>query len=482
METKLLIGNENLAASDGKTFERRNPITGEVATRAAAASIEDVGAAVNAAARAFIEWSATGPNHRRSLLLKAADLLEAHTPEFTSLMAAETGATTAWVAFNVSLAVNVIREAAALTTQITGETILSDKPGCLSITIRQPVGVVLSIVPWNGPIVLAARAVAYPIACGNTVVLKASEMCPATHCLIGQLMRDAGFPAGVVNVITNAPADAEKIVGALIAHPAVRRINFTGSTKTGRIIAETAARYLKPVLLELGGKAPLIVLDDADLDAAVNAAAFGAFVNQGQVCMSTERIIVDESVATDFVHKFRLKTESISSGNPRKGDVVVGTMIDRVPAERVGALVSEAIGDGAKLVTGGTSDRAMMTPTILDLVTPKMRIYHEETFGPVTCVVRAKGPEDAIQIANDTEYGLSAAVFGRDINRAFSVAMRIDSGMCHINGPTVNDEAQMPFGGTKSSGYGRFGGRAVIDEFTELRWITIESAGQHYPF
>jgi acyl-CoA reductase-like NAD-dependent aldehyde dehydrogenase len=351
-----------------------------------------------------------------------------------------------------------------------------------SITIRQPAGVVLSIVPWNGPIVLAARAVAYPIACGNTVVLKASEMCPATHCLVGQLMLDAGFPAGVVNVITNAPANAEKIVGALIAHPAVRRINFTGSTKTGRIIAETAARYLKPVLLELGGKAPLIVLDDADLDAAVNAAAFGAFVNQGQVCMSTERIIVDESVAADFVDKFRLKTESISSGNPRKDDVVIGTMIDRLPAERVGALVSEAIGDGAKLVTGGTTDRAMMTPTILDLVTPKMRIYHEETFGPVTCVVRASGPEDAIQIANDTEYGLSAAVFGRDINRAFSVAMRIDSGMCHINGPTVNDEAQMPFGGTKSSGHGRFGGRAVIDEFTELRWITIEAAGQPYPF
>lgn len=482
MDTRLLIGNENLAARDGKTFERRNPITGEVATRAAAASIEDVRAAVNAAAQAFIEWSATGPNHRRSLLLKAADLLEANTPEFTSLMGAETGATAAWVAFNVGLAVNVIREAAALTTQITGETILSDKPNCLSITIRQPVGVVLSIVPWNGPIVLAARAVEYPIACGNTVILKASEMCPATHCLIGQLMRDAGFPAGVVNVITNAPTDAEKIVGALIAHPAVRRINFTGSTKTGRIIAETAARYLKPVLLELGGKAPLIVLDDADLDAAVNAAAFGAFVNQGQVCMSTERIIVDESVATDFVHKFRLKTESISTGNPRKEDVVVGTMIDRVPAERVGALVSEAIGDGAKLVTGGTSDRAIMTPTILDLVTSKMRIYHEETFGPVTCVVRAKGAEDAIRIANDTEYGLSAAVFGRDINRVFSVAMRIDSGMCHINGPTVNDEAQMPFGGTKSSGYGRFGGRAVIDEFTELRWITIESAGQHYPF
>jgi vanillin dehydrogenase len=187
-------------------------------------------------------------------------------------------------------------------------------------------------------------------------------------------------------------------------------------------------------------------------------------------------------VATDFVHKFRLKTESISTGNPRKEDVVVGTMIDRVPAERVGALVSEAIGDGAKLVTGGTSDRAIMTPTILDLVTSKMRIYHEETFGPVTCVVRAKGAEDAIRIANDTEYGLSAAVFGSDINRAFSVAMRIDSGMCHINGPTVNDEAQMPFGGTKSNGYGRFGGRAVIDEFTELRWITIESAGQHYPF
>src|SRR5277367_2338925 len=233
MDSSLLIDNKDVAASNGATFERRNPLTSEVATRAAAATVEDAIAAVESAAKAFPAWVKTGPNERRTLLLKAADVLESRTPEFTELMKEETGATAGWVKFNVGLAAGIMREAAGLTTQITGETIPSDKPGCLSITIRQPVGVVLSIAPWNGPIILAVRAVAYPLACGNTVVLKASELSPGTHALIGQVMRDAGVPKGVVNVVSNAPADAGKIVGALIAHPAVRRVNFTGSTKTG---------------------------------------------------------------------------------------------------------------------------------------------------------------------------------------------------------------------------------------------------------
>jgi acyl-CoA reductase-like NAD-dependent aldehyde dehydrogenase len=326
------------------------------------------------------------------------------------------------------------------------------------------------------------RAIAAPLACGNTVILKASEISPGTQGLLGKVFADAGFPPGVVNVISNAPADAGKVVELLIAHPAVRRVNFTGSTRVGRIVAETAGRHLKPVLLELGGKAPLLVLDDADLDQAVNAAAFGAFIYQGQVCMSTERVVVDEKIADDFVTKFAVKAQSLPAGNPRNGNIVLGPMIGVESAERVEGLIKDAVAKGAKLMAGGQREDAIMAATVLDFVTPEMRIYAEESFGPVASVVRVKTIEDAIRVANDTEYGLSSAVFGRDVNRALAVARRIESGICHINGPTVQDEAQTPFGGMKASGYGRFNGLAAINEFTELRWITIETEPHHYPF
>jgi acyl-CoA reductase-like NAD-dependent aldehyde dehydrogenase len=242
-----------------------------------------------------------------------------------------------------------------------------------------------------------------------------------------------------------------------------------------------AGKYLKPVLLELGGKAPLIVLDDADLDGAVNAAAFGAFMNQGQICMSTERIIVDESVADAFVAKLAAKASKLPAGDPR-GHVVLGSMIDLAPAERMDVYIKDAVDKGAVLACGGKRTGTVVEATLLDKVTPKMRIYNEESFGPVKSVIRVKGVDEAVRVANDTDYGLSSAVFGKDIMRAMAVAKRIHAGICHINGPTVNDEAQMPFGGMGASGYGRFGGRAAIAEFTDLRWITIEDPQQHYPF
>ncbi len=482
MDTKLFINNEDVAATGDATYLRHDPVSNEVATRASAATVEDAISAADAAAAALPAWSATGQTERRRLLLKAADLMEVHTADFAAVMAGEVGASAGWAGFNVHLAAGILREAASLTTQIQGETIPTDKPGTLSMTIRQPVGVVLSIAPWNGPVILATRAIAYPLACGNTVVLKASELSPGTHLLIAKVLCEAGIPKGVLNVITNDPADASDIVSALIAHPAVRRVNFTGSTRVGRIIAETAGRHLKPVLLELGGKSPLLVLDDADLDEAVNAAIFGAFVYQGQVCMSTERIIVDETVADLFVEKFVARAAALPVGDPRKGACVIGPLITRDASLRLENLIADSLKEGAKLVTGGKVNGPFMAATILDHVTPQMRVYDEETFGPMTCVVRARGVEDAIRLANSSAYGLSGAVFGRDVSRALSVAMRIESGSCHVNGATVQDEAQIPFGGTKASGYGRFGGRAVIDEFTELRWITIESTPQHYPF
>ncbi len=482
-DLSMLINGLKVTAERNATFERRNPLDGTIATRAPAATPADAVMAVEAAAEAFKTWSETGPSERRALLLKAADKLEAKLPQFVEAVAAETGATGMWAGFNVMLAAGMIREAASLTTQIAGEVIPSDVPGSLAMAVRQPAGVVLGMAPWNAPIILGVRAIATPLACGNTVILKGSENCPRTHQLIIEAFQEAGLPAGVVNYVTNAPQDAAAVVEAMVAHPAVRRVNFTGSTRVGRIIAMTCAKYLKPVVLELGGKAPLVILDDADIDDAVNAAAFGCFANSGQICMSTERIVVDEAVADEFVRKFVAKAKSLPLGDPRKSEpVVLGSVIGMSTVEHCNALIDDAIAKGAKLACGGKADSTLMPATVLDHVTPAMRIYHEESFGPVKPIVRVRGVEAAIACANDNEYGLSAAVFGRDLARAMNVARKIDSGICHVNGPTVHDEAQMPFGGVKGSGIGRFGGRAGIAEFTELRWMTVQTQPRHYPF
>ncbi|MCX5496066.1 aldehyde dehydrogenase [Kaistia dalseonensis] len=481
LDVPLLLRGRDLPASDGGAFERLNPITGEVASRAAAATLMDAAAAGSAAAAAYPAWSALGPGERRAKLMLAADRIEASRAAFIATMAEETGATAAWAEFNVTLGAAILRDAASLTTAVAGTMIPSDKPGMMAFGMRQPVGVVLGMAPWNAPVILGVRALAMPLACGNSVILKASELCPATHRLIGEAFRDAGLGQGVVNVVSNAPADAARVVEALIAHPAIRRINFTGSTRVGRVIAEVAARHLKPVLLELGGKAPFVVLDDADLDEAVSAAAFGAFMNQGQICMSTERIVVDEKVADAFVDRLTRKAATLVAGDPRRGTTPLGAVVGLDAVERIDSLVKDALSKGAVLRVGGHANGTLMDATVIDRVTPAMRIYSEESFGPVVAVVRVRGVDEAVRVANDTEYGLSSAVFSRDVKRAIDVAKRLESGICHINGPTVHDEAQMPFGGVKASGYGRFGGLAAIPEFTELRWITVSSQPGSYP-
>ncbi|MFZ3121099.1 MAG: aldehyde dehydrogenase [Variovorax sp.] len=479
-EVPLLIGGQSRPAADGRVFERRNPVTGEVVSRVAAATLEDADAAVAAAQAAFPAWAALAPNERRTRLLKAAEQMAARAPEFLAL-AGETGAMANWYGFNVHLAANMLREAAAMTTQIYGEVVPSDVPGSFAMALRQPCGVVLGIAPWNAPVILGTRAVAMPLACGNTLVLKASELSPALHRLIGQVLQDSGLGDGVVNVITNAPEDAPAIVARLIANPAVRRVNFTGSTHVGRIIGELSARHLKPALLELGGKAPLLVLNDADLDAAVEAAAFGAYFNQGQICMSTERLVVDAKVADAFVDKLAKKAASLQAGDPQDGASLLGSLIDVSAGQRIKALIDDAVAKGARLVTGGQLDGSIMQATLLDGVTADMRLYHEESFGPVAVVLRGAGDEELLRLANDSEFGLSAAIFSRDVSRALLLAQRVESGICHINGPTVHDEAQMPFGGVKASGYGSFGSKASIDFFTQLRWVTIQNGPRHYP-
>lgn len=478
---QLLIDGKQRPSADGQTFVRNSPMTGLPATVAAAATPEDAREAADAAARAFAAWSSISPAERRALLNAAADRLEACGGEIAKAMASEIGATAAWAGFNVKLASDMLREAASITTMIKGEVIPSNRPGNMAMAIRQPVGVVLSIAPWNAPVILGIRSIAMALACGNTVVMKSSEISPRTHALMVDAVQSAGLPAGVLNVISNAPEDAGAVVEALISHDAVRRVNFTGSTRVGRIIAELSARHLKPALLELGGKAPMIVLEDADLDAAVAAAAFGAYMNQGQICMSTERLIVDASIADAFVEKLAEKVKSLDVGDPGEGKTALGCVVDQGAADRIERLVRDAVEKGAIVVAGGHANGVLVEATLVDHVAPTMMLYREESFGPTASVVRVGSVDEAVRVANDTEYGLAACVFGQNITRALSVAKRIESGICHVNGPTVHDEAQMPFGGVKDSGYGRFGGTAGIAEFTDLRWITIQNGVPHYP-
>lgn len=481
MDLGLLINNTDIPADDDAQFERRSPVSGKVATKAAAGGKKDVDAAVKAADKAFPAWASMGPGLRRKILNDCADALEARASDFIELGQKETGGTAPWYGFNVMLAAGMLREAASMTTQIKGEIIPSNKPGTLSMGYRQPVGVLVGMAPWNAPIILGVRCFAMPLACGNTIVMKASEKCPGLHRLIGDCMVEGGLPKGVLNIITHSAEAAPDVVNALIDHPLTRRINFTGSTRVGRIIAERAAKHLKPCLLELGGKAPCIVLEDADIDAAVKGAAFGAFMNQGQICMSTEKIIVVEEIADAFCAAFAEKAESLKTGNPDE-QVHLASVVDRNTIDHVARLIDDATSKGAEVLAGGSPKKGTIMPaTIVADVTPQMDIYAAESFGPVTTIIRARDEDHAVEIANDTEYGLSSAVFTQNIQRGLEVAKRLQTGIAHINGPTVGDEAQMPFGGTKASGYGRFGGTAAIDEFTELRWITIEDPDQHYP-
>ncbi|HHV4047871.1 TPA: aldehyde dehydrogenase family protein [Klebsiella pneumoniae] len=434
-------------AEGRRTFTRRHPAHDESASVAAAASLADGKRCVEAAACAFPLWRDTAPAERRRLLLEAAEQMLLREAKFIAAMAAETGATAHWAGFNVHLAADILREAAALTTQIEGQIIPSNVPGNL----------------------------ATPLACGNTVILKGAELSPAAQGLIIDALDAAGFPPGVVNYLTCAPEDAPALVESLIAHPAVRRVNFTGSTPVGRIIARTCGQYLKPAVLELGGKAPLLVLDDADIEQAAAGAVFGAFANAGQICMSTERIIVDNAVAEAFIPLLARRAAALPAA-------LTGPVVDMNTIARCNALIDDALAKGARLLTGGKANDTHMSPTLLDGVTREMRLWREESFGPVKAIIRVHSEEEALAVANDSEYGLSAAVYSRDSARAWNVAQRLHTGICHINGPTVHDEAQMPFGGCKASGYGRFGGRAGIAEFTELRWITIQTQPRELPF
>ncbi|MFB9923149.1 aldehyde dehydrogenase family protein [Amycolatopsis halotolerans] len=480
-KSDLFIAGRSVPARDGRYVRTVEAVTAAPIADVAAATVADADRAVDAAAEALPGWAGIPPARRRAVLSRAAELFGERAAELSAVMGREMGATRPWCRFNVQVAQALLVEAAAQAYSAVGEVIPSDVPGLTAMGIRQPAGVVVGIAPWNAPLVLGVRAVAMPLVYGNTVVLKASEQTPLTHAAVVKILHDAGAPAGTVNLIGNAPEDAPSIVEALVAHPATARVNFTGSTRVGRIVGELGGRHLTRVVLELGGKAPVVVLADADLEAAAAAASFGAFMNQGEICMSTERVIVERPVADKLSALLAERAAKLVVGPPDDDAAQIGPLVHAGARDHVMALIEDAVRQGAEVLAGGSADGLYVQPTVLRHVTPAMRIYHEETFGPVVSVIEAADADEAVAIANDTEYGLAAAVFSRDGGRALDVARRIRSGICHINGATVHDEPQMPFGGVGASGWGRFGSRAALEEFTELRWITQQSGERHYP-
>jgi aldehyde dehydrogenase (NAD+) len=479
---KMYIGGKWVDAANGKTFEDMNPYTGEVYAHIPAGTREDAKRAIEAAQAAFPAWAATPPSLRRKIFLKAADIMERRQDELVKAMMEEAGGTIGISMFQMFFVPGLYRMAASAAYDVKGEIIPADHKDSFFMAVRQPAGVVSAFGPFNVPYILCSRAFAVPVAYGNTAVLKPSEDAPVTGgILLAEIFEEAGLPPGVLNVITSTREDAVEVGDEMIANPAVKRISFTGSTQVGRIIAEKAGRHLKRATLELGGKDPLIILGDADIDYAVDAAIWGAFMHQGQICMSTERIIIDKTLADEFTAKLRDRALALPMGDPTNPATAIGPLINQRAVDLVHAHVQEAIAGGAELVCGGRYDKLVYHPTIVTDVKPDMRIFTEQTFGPVVTITTVNDAEEALAVANNSTYGLSSGILTKDLTRALDIAMRLETGMVHIGDQTVNDEPQVPFGGVKGSGYGRFGGQAALDEFTELRWINVQRTPRTFP-
>ena len=479
---KMFIGGKWVDAANGKTFEDMNPYTGEVYAYLAAGKREDATRAIEAAKAAFPEWSSMPPSARRKVFLKAADIMERRQDELVKAMMEEVGGTIGISMFQMFFVPGLYRSAAAAPFDVKGEIIPADHKDSFFMAIRQPAGVVGCFAPFNVPYILASRSFALPMAYGNTAVLKPSEEASVTGgILLAEIFEEAGLPPGVLNVITCSREDAVEVGDEMISNPAVRRISFTGSTDVGRIIAEKAGRHLKRAVLELGGKDPLIILGDADIDYAVDAATWGAFLHQGEICMSTERIIIEKKIADRFTEKLKERALALPMGDPTNPAIAIGPLINQRAVDLVHAHVQEAVAGGAELVTGGQYDNLIYHPTIVTDVKPNMRLFTDQTFGPVAPIIVVNDAEEALAVANNSKYGLSSGIITNDFTRALDLAMRLETGMVHIGDQTVNDEPQVPFGGVKGSGYGRFGGQAALDEFTELRWINVQRTKRTFP-
>jgi acyl-CoA reductase-like NAD-dependent aldehyde dehydrogenase len=478
-EYQQYIGGE--WAGSGRLFDDLDPYRGTVMARIPAGTRADAARAVDAAAAAFPGWADLPPAEKQTLFLRAADITERRAGEITALLAAETGCAGGFAGFQVLTATRLLRQAANWGYLPAGEVIRSDMPGTFALALRRPLGVVAGISPWNGAHVLAWRTVVNPLAFGNTVVLKPSELAPVSAgLLVAEIMAEAGFPAGVVNVVTHAPGEAVPIADEFFDRPEVRCINFTGSSATGRTLAERAGRVLKRCVLELGGYNPLIVLADADLDYAVEATAFAAFFHSGQICMNARKVLIEQPVYDAFIGRLTARAQALPTGDPAVRGTVIGPLITPAALSRVAADVDEAIAAGAKVLAGGTADGPCYRPTILADVPAGARIHSEETFGPVLVTQPVRDADEAVAIANSTRYGLSAGLITSDNQRGFALARRIDAGVVHVNDQTIADEPQLPLGGVKDSGWGRSGPQSMAD-FTELQWITTRDGRGTYP-
>ncbi len=475
----LYIGGSWVPAA--RTFDDLNPSDNSLYARIPDGSATDMDRAISAAQAAFPEWSQRSFQERAKMLLRIADVWESRKDDFINAVMHEGGGWFGKGVFEAGFVAEIFRTSASLCYQSTGE-VLPSTDGKVSMATRWPLGVVGVISPWNMPGILTSRGYAAALAAGNCVVLKPSEDTPYAGGLFhAEVLEEAGVPAGVFNVITCSRDSVGEVGDAMIEDHRVKAISFTGSTAVGRHIAAKCGAHLKKCCVELGGKDSMIVLEDADLDKAAEAANFGSFMHQGQVCMSTEKLLIHDSVYEPFMQKFLARAAKLKTGHVNDKSNTIGPLVNTRQAHRVKALIDDAVSKGAQVALGGKAWENFVEPTVLTHVDRNMDIWHDETFGPVVIVSPFSTEDEAIEMNNDTEYGLTAAVWTANEGRALRMAGRLETGMVHINDQNINDEPQVPFGGVKASGVGRYGGRWSLDAFTELRWITLERGGRHYP-
>ncbi len=476
----MFIGGRSISTSG--MFADLNPSDGSVWAQVPDGGRQEARAAIEAAKAAFPAWSALPFTKRAHYMNKVAETFEKRRMQIVEALQAEGGGWFGKGMFETGYVPEIFHAAAASTYAPVGEVIPSEH-GKVSLALRQPLGVVSVITPWNFPVLLTGRGIAFALAAGNTVVLKPSEETP--YCgglLYAEVFAEAGVPDGVLNVVTCSRTNVQAVGEELIENPRVKGISFTGSTAVGRQVAARAGAHLKKCCVELGGKDALIVCEDADLERASAAASFGSFMHQGQICMSVEKVLVHEKVFDEFVRRFVERAAKLKVGDPGKDKShVIGPLINDKQARKVKEQIDDAVAKGAKILLGGKVSGRFVEPTILVGVTPDMKVYQDETFGPVAPVIGFRNDDEAIAIANDTEYGLSSGVITRDEQRGLAIAGRLETGMCHINCSSVNDEPHAPFGGSKASGQGRHGGRWATEAFTETRWITLERGGRAFP-